>query len=70
MVTSIHTEPSRKIVVMDGYLFVDNQCYGLIPGRKGHLSIHRKGDKVYCNGYEHTYCGWRRTLKAILYDLI
>jgi hypothetical protein len=60
----------NNIVQMNGRVIVNGIMLPPCPSKSKNTSSVIVGDKIYMNGYEFKHGEWKRTLAALLYNLL
>ena len=62
-------DTTQRFAVQHGCIFANNRCLGFPPTKRDRVNVSRINGRVYCNGYEYTEAGWRRSVRAMIHDL-
>lgn len=68
-IEKIHKNTSKFISQINNDIYIDGKLTPSVPGMKNSSRVVNINGKVYVNGYEWTGTNWKRSLKAILYDI-
>lgn len=61
---------NQFVVIVDGELYVNGQKIPPLPNNKPRKTLVQSGNRIFLNGYELVDGKWKRTLRAILEDLV
>lgn len=62
-------DAEHTIVQCCGEVYIDTRPLPKCPSNSKRSSINIVGDKIYMNGYEFKNGEWKRTLRALFYNL-